>query len=328
MQLAMIELAKIHPPKYLLRPVMKVTIGYQEMLDSIQTRGLLQPLLVRPLYNNDYELVDGNYRYNCCKQLKHKEVPCIIRDLTDDEVVVDQLVANGIRPETTPVEYAERLAFILKTTPGLTVPQLSRMINKGPNWIRKILRLTTCSREINQHVQRGEIPVESACVLARLPNKLQPQYIEHARTLPVREFVKLARSELKRYREASRDGYIDNHRVNQSRPVPYFRKFSDIRSEFKSPLAAGPILMAANAKTPMDGWRACLAWVIHMDPESLKMQERLFEKQQRQCETARKKRQRERQKLMEARKKAGDQSLLIDGCSFTPITEFGDPEDE
>lgn len=328
MQLEMIKLALIHPPKFLLRPVMKITIGYQEMLDSIHARGLLQPLLVRPLYNKEYELVDGNYRYNCCKQLRHEEVPCIVRDLTDDEVVIDQLVANGIRPDTTPVEYAERLAFILKSNPEMTVPQLSRMINKSPHWIRKILRLTTCSREINQHVQRGEMPVESACALARLPNKLQSQYVELACKLPVREFVKMARNDLKQYREDSRNAYIDNHPVNQRKPVPILRKIPEIRSEFKSPVAAGPALLLSEAATPMDGWVTCLAWVLHMDPESLEMQQRQIEKRQQQEEIARKKRRQERQKLMEARKRAGDASLLIDGCSFTPITEFGEMKDE
>jgi hypothetical protein len=144
----------------------------------------------------------------------------------------------------------------------------------------------------------------------------------------VKEFVKLARDELKQYREASRNAYIDNHRVNQENPVPYLRRIPDIKSEFKSPVAAGPVLMAANAETPMDGWSVCLAWVLHMDPESLEMQQRMIEKRQLQEETAQKKRQRERQKLMEARKRAGDASLLIDGCAFTPITEFGDLKDE
>ena len=328
MQLAHVKLTDIQPPKFLLRPVKKITIGYQEMLDSIQTYGLWQPLLVRPLYNTVYELVDGNYRYNCLKQLKHEEVPCIIRDLTDNEVLVAQLQANGIRPETSPVEFAERLAFLLRSTPDFTIPQLARLIHKSPDWIRKILQLTALSQEISLMVQRGEIPVESACALARLPDKVREYYVEMAVTLPCREFVKLAREELKKYREASRNLYIDSHKINQDKPVPYLRRIPEIKHEFNHPTAAGPTLLEAGSKTPMDGWQTCIAWVLHMDPASLVVQESLIAKKHQQEKDAIERRRAERRLLRKARKRVGDQTLLIDEQTFTPITEFGEPDDE
>jgi len=328
MHLAQIKLADIRPPKFLLRPVKKITIGYQEMLDSIQTYGLWQPLLVRPLYNTVYELVDGNYRYNCLRQLRHEDAPCIIRGLTDDEVLVAQLQANGIRPETSPVEFAERLAYLLKSTDGLTIPQLARMIHKSPDWIRKILQLTKLGPEIGLMVQRGEIPAESACALARLPDKVRALYVELALTLPCREFVKMARGELKKYREAARNTYIDNHKINQDKPIPYLRRIPEIKHEFNSPTAAGPTLLESEAKTPIDGWQACIAWVLHMDPKSLTVQENLIVKKHRQQERAIEKRRTERRLLKKARKRVGDKTLLIDESTFTPITEFGEPEDE
>jgi ParB/RepB/Spo0J family partition protein len=310
MDLKYIEPNKIRQPKYLFRPVRKHSVEYQEMLDSIRDHGLWQPILVRPLRNGQYEVVEGNWRFTCCKQLRFETVPCVIRDLTDDEVLLAQLQANGIRPETTPVEFADRLEQIMRRQPGMTVPKLARMICKSPHWLRRILRLTNLKSTYSQMTRRGEIPLESAIALARLPQALQDAFIQQAAVLPVREFVKLANAEVKRYREASKNGYIDGLRINREQPVPYLRKVPEIRAEFTKPAAAGPVLLKMDAQSPFDGWKACLAWILHMDPESLEEQEQMIVARRDQQQRAEERRKLERQKLRELRK-AGNDTLIM-----------------
>jgi len=280
------------------------------MLDSIREQGLWQPILVRSLDNRDFEVVEGNWRYTCCKQLQFETIPCVVRDLTDDQVLVAQLQANGIRPETSPVDFSERLALFLQRNPDMTVPRLARIICKSPTWISKILQLRRLRPEHGQLVRRGEIPLESACALARLPRSLHEIYAPQAQMLPSREFVKLARAELKRIRETSRNKYIDAHKVNQDKPVPYLRKIPTIRSEFSSPAAAGSILLKTSAKTPIEGWKACLAWILHMDPESLEVQEQMIVARRAQQARAEERRKVERQKLRELREQAGENNIL------------------
>lgn len=324
MELAYIETVAIKPPKYLLRPVRKESSGYITMLDSIRDNGLWQPILVRPLDNGLYELVDGNYRFHCCKELRFTTIPCIIRDLTDTEVLLAQLQANGIRPETSPVEFAERLYYMLNNTPDMTVPRLAKLIRMTPAWIRKILKLRTSDEPLSTMIRRGEISVTAACALVCLPKASRDALLKQAQILPARELVKLARQELKRIRENGRDRYIDGHRINQDKPVPHLRKIPEIKYEFKRPTAAGPVLVRCKAKSPMDGWNACLAWILHMDIASLVIQEEMIQERMKQQERAIERRRKERAALREARQKANDASLLVNDDLFTSLPNTGE----
>jgi ParB/RepB/Spo0J family partition protein len=281
-----------------------------EMLDSIRDHGLWQPILVRPLDNGDYEVVEGNWRYTCCKQLRMATIPCVIKVITDDEVMVAQLQSNGIRPETTPVEFAERLAQLLHSNPEMTVPKLSVLIRKSPVWITQILRLKFLRAEYGTMLRRGEIPLTSACALARLPFEYQDTLVELSKTMRVKDFTKLASKELKRLRETSRNEYIDNHQVNQAVPVPNLRKVPEIRREFKRQVAAGPTLLRTGAKTAMDGWNSCLAWVLHMDPDSLVDQEKMIEDRRNVEIRAAERRRKERRALQKLRSENNETTIL------------------
>lgn len=312
MNLSHINLGSIHPPKFLLRPVRVNSVEYAEMLDSIRDDGLWQPILVRSLDNGDYEVVEGNWRYTCCKQLGFTAVPCIVRELADSEVLVAQLQCNGIRPETRPVEFSERLAQILHNSPGMTVPKLAKLIRKSPSWIHKILRLQKLRAEYSTMVRRGEITLTSACALSRLPHEYQDLIVSKATTLSAKDFTALANLELKCLREASRNAYIDGHVVNQPGPVPYLRKFVELRREYGKPSAAGPTLIQTGAETAMDGWLTCLAWIMHMDPDSVLDQERMVLARAGIEQRAAERRKKERRALRKLREETRDQNLHLE----------------
>jgi len=190
----------------------------------------------------------------------------------------------------------------MRRQPDMTVPKLACLVRKSPNWLRRILRLTNLRSTYSKMTRRGEIQLESAIALARLPKALQDAFIQQAVSLPVREFVKLTNAEVKRYREASKNGYINGLRINREQPVPYLRKVPEIRAEFTKPVAAGPVLLKMEAQSPFDGWKACLAWILHMDPESLEEQEQMIVARRDQQRRAEERRKLERQKLRELRK--------------------------
>ena len=115
-----------------LRPVDKRTVEYRELKDSIKEHGLWQPILVRPVPGSNlspsYEVVDGFYRYNCCKELRLESIPCLIRELTDKEVLIVQIQTNAVRLETDPIDFARQLWRIIKEEGEMTVVPL-----KGPS---------------------------------------------------------------------------------------------------------------------------------------------------------------------------------------------------
>jgi hypothetical protein len=207
------------------------------------------------------------------------------------------------------VEFSERLAQILHNTPGMTVPKLAKLIRKSPSWIHKILRLQKLRAQYSTMVRRGEMSLTAACALARLPPEYQDLLIDKATTLSAKDFTALANTELKRLREASRNAYIDGHVINQSKPVPYLRKFVKLRGEYHRPTAAGPTLIKMGAETAMEGWLTCMAWIMHMDPDSIEDQEQTVLARSKIEQRAAKRRKKERRALRKLREETGETEI-------------------
>jgi ParB-like chromosome segregation protein Spo0J len=230
--------------------------------------------------------------------------------MTDDDVLLAQLQSNGIRPETKPVEFSERLAQLMQRYPDMTVPKMARMIRKSPGWIRRVLRLGRLDLATLEAVRRGEIALESACALAQLPTPLQEVYAKQAKTMPVKKFVSMVRAEVKRYKEAAMKGFLDKCPPKCWEPVPYLRTLKEIKGEYHQPKSAGAVLLQTKAETPFDGWKACLAWLLHMDPESLEEQEQMIARRHDQQRCAEERRKRERQMLRRIRERSGDNNII------------------
>lgn len=259
-----------------LRPVRKVSVEYQELVDSIRDKGVLQPLLVRPR-GDKYEVVEGSYRRAAALECRLYDVPCLVRDMSDDDVLSIQLQANAVRPTTMKVEFAERIYQIMEEK-NLTVPQLAVMLHKSTQWLRDTLLLKSLSRETKDMVNRGEISVRVAVALAKLPPKMQKEYALLINTMSAEEFIDTCRIGVKNFREFVKSGRTENNLARLSEPTPWLRQMTELRHEAATCEKAGSVIAAMGGTTPVDGWRACLAWILHLDPESIMRQ---LDKQER-----------------------------------------------
>ena len=115
-------------------------------------------------------------------------IPCLVRNLTDDEVLVIQIQENALRPETTPTDYARQCRRILDSRPEMREYELASLLNKSPRWIGQILGLERLQPEFQTAVERGEMPLGSAYELVHIPHNHRPQFFDAARTLPEVEF--------------------------------------------------------------------------------------------------------------------------------------------
>ena len=79
----------------------------QELADSITVHGVLQPLLVRPLLSGGYQLIAGERRWRASRMAGLKEVPVIIRELSDSEAMEIAIIENLQREDLNPIEEAE-----------------------------------------------------------------------------------------------------------------------------------------------------------------------------------------------------------------------------
>jgi ParB family chromosome partitioning protein len=85
----------------------------QELIESVRQHGILQPLLVRPTQNSNYELVAGERRYRAAKSLNLTEVPVVIREMTDEQALQFALLENLQREDLNPVEETEGILQLL-----------------------------------------------------------------------------------------------------------------------------------------------------------------------------------------------------------------------
>jgi ParB/RepB/Spo0J family partition protein len=259
-----------------LRPVKKGSIEYLEMRTSIEEIGLLSPIAVRHSTRKPghFEVIDGLYRTSCMRDLHEPEIPCIIKyNITDDQVLALQIQANAIRRETTPSQYARQLKRIQKAKPGITLRQISSLVNKDPLWVRRQLGLLTLGRDTQKAVDRGEIPLGNAYMLSLLPSILRTDYIDSAKTMPCKAFKALTASTIKCYKEAVKDGRLEAFHESEFSAVAYLRPLKEVQTEVDDPTDAALVLVTAKCKTAMEGWKEALKWALHLDERSIEEQE-------------------------------------------------------
>jgi ParB/RepB/Spo0J family partition protein len=265
-KLQVLPIEKIRRPKICLRPLRLSTIEYVELVESIREHDLLQPILVRPgHFPGEFEIVDGWHRYSASREAGLVEIPCLIRSMTDREVMVYQLMCNSMGPETRPFEYARRLKLLMED--GCTLPELSALTKKSTSWIKNILKLVRVCKEARDPIERGEIKMTAALALANLPPQLQTKFLDDAISMSATEFCERAKAALRDYKsyllrvrqEDREDGAAD----------PKIRSLADLKGEAITGEIAPQVLKAAKAKTPLDGWMTCLAWIFRLDPLSV-----------------------------------------------------------
>ncbi len=268
-RVAYIELSSLRECKVQLRSVDKRTVEYRELRDSIKEHGLWQPILVRPSSDGVFEVVDGFYRYNCCKELRLKAIPCLIRELTNKEVMIVQIQANAVRLETDPIDFARQMWRIIREEEEMTVGQMAHAVKKSASWVRDMLKITRLCDEVSEAVRRGEVTITTAYEIAKVPAAIQRELLLQALVISQPVFLPIVRERVRQFKDAIKTGRMEDYYRSVIKPVPHLRKMRKLCAELETPAEGAYFLVQVSAKTPMDGWRMCLNWVLHLDPDSI-----------------------------------------------------------
>lgn len=257
-------------PRTVLRLVNRDSVEYLELRDSLRQRGFINSICVRPAtMPGKYEIIDGLYRYSCSRELGFTQVPCLIKyNVTDDDVLALQISANAIRPETRPVEFAQQLKKLLTRRPQTTIADLTCLIRKSPTWINERLGLLRLHQAAQQAVDRGEIPLQSAYMLAKIPPGLQRDYVDAAKTLPPPQFKALAASVIKQFAEAVKQGKMERF-YSAFEPEPFLRPLKEMLGELHNRNAGALLIAADECRTPLEGFYCALRWATHLDRQSV-----------------------------------------------------------
>ncbi|WP_137388653.1 ParB/RepB/Spo0J family partition protein [Rhodoligotrophos defluvii] len=164
-----------------------------ELVESVRSRGVLQPLLVRPLDEGRYEIVAGERRWRAAQKAGIYEVPVLIRELTDAEALEVALVENIQREDLNPVEEAEGYRQLMELY-GYTQQQLADAVGKSRSHIANTLRLLTLPRPVIELLEGGSLSAGHARALIATdrPEELAERII--AQGLSVRDTESLARA--------------------------------------------------------------------------------------------------------------------------------------
>lgn len=142
----------------------------QELADSITVHGVLQPLLVRPLLSGGYQLIAGERRWRASRMAGLKEVPVIIRELSDSEAMEIAIIENLQREDLNPIEEAEGLQALIDKC-DYTQEQVAVSVGKSRPAIANALRLLKLPEEVRQMTKDGEISAGHARALLAFDNQ-------------------------------------------------------------------------------------------------------------------------------------------------------------
>lgn len=179
--------------------------GIRDLAASIKEHGIIQPLIVRKS-DQGYELVAGERRWRAAREAGLDNVPCILRDFTDEENALIAIIENMQREDLDPIEEAEGLETMMKEY-GLNQEEVSRSVGKSRPYITNSLRLLKLPKDIQEQLSKGAISAGHARALLSVKSRTtQEQFCQKVikEGLSVRETEKLVKDGGKTRKKPSR----------------------------------------------------------------------------------------------------------------------------
>lgn len=164
------------------------------LAESIADKGIVQPILVRPVTSGDgYQIVAGERRWRAAQRARLHEIPALVRELTDRETLEIGIVENVQRADLNPVEEAQAYKQLIERF-GHTQDDVAKAVSKSRSHIANMIRLLSLPEAIQAHLAAGRLSAGHARAIATCPNAeiLAENII--ARGLSVREAERLAKS--------------------------------------------------------------------------------------------------------------------------------------
>ena len=142
----------------------------EDLVSSIKEHGILQPLVVSPLPNGQYELIAGERRLRAAKIAEMPDVPAIVRTVNEQQKLELALIENVQREDLNPIEEA-RAYLRLRDEFGLTQDEIGERVGKSRPQVGNMLRLLQLEPEIQSALAQEKISVSNARTLLSIPDR-------------------------------------------------------------------------------------------------------------------------------------------------------------
>ncbi|MEQ2352316.1 ParB/RepB/Spo0J family partition protein [Pseudoalteromonas piscicida] len=184
----------LHSGKYQPRKDMSEE-ALEELASSIRSQGIIQPIVVRPIAENSFEIIAGERRWRAAQIAKLESVPCIVKNVPDEAAVAIALIENIQREDLNAMEEAIALNRLLNEF-ELTHQQVADAVGKSRTTVTNLLRLNNLNSDVKILLEHGDIEMGHARCLLALEGEAQSDAarLAVAKALTVRETEKLVRS--------------------------------------------------------------------------------------------------------------------------------------
>ncbi len=167
-----LALDALQPGKYQPRSHMD-TAALQTLAESIRTQGLLQPILVRPISPERYEIIAGERRWRAARLAGLDQVPVLVREIADEATLAVALIENIQRENLNALEEASGLQRLLDEF-GLTHEQAAKAVGRSRAAVSNLLRLLDLEPSVRSLLMEGAIDMGHGRALLALPLQEQP----------------------------------------------------------------------------------------------------------------------------------------------------------
>lgn len=164
----------------------------EELAGSIASRGVIQPIIVRPIGRDRYQLVAGERRWRAAQRARVHAIPAIVRKLDDKDVRVLALIENLQREDLNPVEEArayQRLADL----DGMTQQEIAGLVDKSRSHVANLMRLLALPDDVLTLVESQQLSMGHARALIGLPEPVELAQTIAAKGLSVRDAERMAK---------------------------------------------------------------------------------------------------------------------------------------
>jgi len=166
----------------------------QELAESIRHQGVIQPVVVRVLGNNNYELIAGERRWRAAQIAGIERIPAIVREVPDEIAIAMALVENIQREDLNPLEEATALRRLVDEF-QMTHQEAGDAVGRSRSAVSNLLRLLELSQEVRELVDAKHLEMGHARALLTLETSMQAQAARQvvSKGLSVRETEQLVR---------------------------------------------------------------------------------------------------------------------------------------
>lgn len=182
----------------------------EELANSIRAQGVVQPIVVRAISDEKFEIIAGERRWRASQLAGLQDIPAVVRDVSDETAIAIALIENIQREDLNPIEEANALHRLIEEF-SLTHQEAAEAVGRSRASVTNLLRLLDLHQDVKKMLMQGELEMGHARALLSLSEKEQREVATKVvkRGLTVRETERLVRSMLSSADASEKQNNID-----------------------------------------------------------------------------------------------------------------------